>query len=153
MAEEQRQRISNRYEVLEQIGLGGMGVVYRVRHIFLDRDFALKVLPSQLMESQELIDRFRFEAQLMAQLDHPNIVKVSDFDYDAEKDFYYYVMEYIQGKTLSRYLRDKGPLPLPEVLDISRQAADALTYAHNRPQPITRVLPNVSSQTRSDPEY
>ena len=124
------QLISNKYEFIRQLGLGGMGVVYQVRHVNLDYIYALKVLPAQLMESPELVTRFRFEAQLMAQLNHPGIVKVIDFDQDTEQGFYYYIMEYIEGKTLGQHLRGKGALALPELLAISRQSAEALAYAH-----------------------
>lgn len=126
------QLISNKYEFLRQLGLGGMGVVYQVRHVNLGSVYALKVLPAQLMENPDLITRFRFEAQLMAQLNHPGIVKVIDFDQDHEQGFYYYIMEYIEGKTLGQHLRERGALPLSEVLVIARQAAEALAYAHAR---------------------
>lgn len=123
--------ISRKYEVLGQLGQGGMGVVYKVRHTALDTILALKVLPRDLTENPEMVTRFYREARVMARLTHPNIVRVLDIDRDDTLDFHYFVMEYLQGKTLSQYLREKGPLPLPEVLDITSQVARALAYAHN----------------------
>ncbi|HEV8718939.1 MAG TPA: protein kinase [Candidatus Binatia bacterium] len=123
--------ISRKYEVLGQLGQGGMGVVYKVRHTALDTTLALKVLPRDLTEDPEMVTRFYREARVMARLNHPNIVRVLDIDRDESLDFHYFVMEYLQGKTLSQYLREKGPLPLLEVLTISGQIAAALAYAHN----------------------
>src|SRR5262245_18301189 len=128
--------ISRKYEVLGQLGQGGMGVVYKVRHTALDTILALKVLPRDLTENPEMITRFYREARVMARLSHPNIVRVLDIDRNESLDFHYFVMEYLQGKTLSQYLREKGPLPLPEVLTISGQVASALAYAHNHKPPV-----------------
>ena len=122
--------ISRKYEVIGQLGRGGMGVVYKVRHTALETVLALKVLPSSLMENQEMVARFYREARAMAQLHHANIVRVSDIDRDEELNFSYFVMEYIQGKTLSQYLHEKGSLSLAEALEIARQVASALAYAH-----------------------
>ncbi len=128
--------ISRKYEVLGQLGQGGMGVVYKVRHTALDTTLALKVLPRDLTENSEMVTRFYREARVMARLSHPNIVRVLDIDRDDSLDFHYFVMEYLQGKTLSQYLREKGPLPLPEVLTITGQVAAALAYAHNHTPPV-----------------
>ena len=113
-----------------------MGVVYKVRHTALDTTLALKVLPRDLTENPEMVTRFYREARVMARLTHPNIVRVLDIDRDDTLDFHFFVMEYLQGKTLSQYLREKGPLPLPEVLDITSQVARALAYAHNHKPPV-----------------
>jgi serine/threonine protein kinase len=90
--------ISRKYEVIGQLGRGGMGVVYKARHLNLETILAVKVLPSSLMEDQAMVARFYREAWVMARLSHPNIVRVVDIDRDGEHDFYYFVMEYIQGK-------------------------------------------------------
>jgi len=128
--------ISRKYEVLGQLGQGGMGVVYKVRHTALDTTLALKVLPRELMDNSEMVTRFYREARVMARLNHPHIVRVLDIDRDDSLDFHYFVMEYLQGKTLSQYLREKGPLPLLEVLTITGQVAAALAYAHNHTPPV-----------------
>lgn len=123
--------ISRRYEVLGQLGQGGMGVVYKVRHTVLETILALKVLPAYLMENPDIVARFTREARVVARLHHPNIVRVLDIESDADLNFYYFVMEYIEGETLDQYVRKKGPLPLPEIVEIGKQIASALEYAHN----------------------
>ena len=128
--------ISRKYEVIRQLGRVGVGVVYQVRHVALDMILALKVLPRALMENPEMVTRFYREARILARLRHPNIVRVLDIDRDESLDFHYFVMEYIQGKTLQQYLQEKGSLPLPEVLEIAHQVAKALAYAHNHTPPV-----------------
>lgn len=128
--------ISRKYEVLDQLGQGGMGVVHKVRHMTLDAIFALKALPRDMMENPEMVARFYREARVVARLSHPHIVHVSDIDHDDELQFHYFVMEYIQGQTFAQYLRDRGPLPFPDVLTVGRQVAQALSYAHGCTPPI-----------------
>jgi len=126
--------ISGKYEVLSQVGKGGMGAVYKVRHLTLETTLAVKVLPAELAEDGDLVRRFHQEARLMAQLRHPHIVRVLDVDRDG--DTHFFVMEYVEGMNLSQYLRAQGTLPLLEVLTISRQIAQALEYAHSHQPPI-----------------
>jgi len=128
--------ISRKYEVLGQLGQGGMGVVYKVRHTTLDTILALKVLPRDLIENQEMVARFYREARVVARFNHPNIVRVSDNDHDDTLNFHYFVMEYIQGRTFAQYLKERGLLPLQDVLNITRQVANALAYAHNYTPPV-----------------
>src|SRR5262245_37625732 len=87
------------YAVLEQIGAGGMGVVYRAHDERLDRDVALKVLSPELANDQEFLARFRREARTLSKLNHPNVATVHDFDTEAGTSFI--VMELVQGKSLS----------------------------------------------------
>ncbi len=115
------------YLVAEQIGAGGMGVVYRARDQRLNRDVALKVLPSGSLGDETPRKRFRKEALALAQLNHPNIGTVYDFDTQDDVDFL--VMEYIPGETLGRRLA-KGPLTEKEWVAISLQIAAALEEAH-----------------------
>jgi serine/threonine protein kinase len=126
--------ISGKYEVLSQIGKGGMGEVYQVRHRTLDTLLALKVLPAELAKDADRVRRFHQEARVMAQLRHPNIVHVKDVDRDG--DIHYFVMEYVEGTSLSQYLRERGSLALAEVLYIARQLVLALEYAHNHHPPV-----------------
>jgi predicted Ser/Thr protein kinase len=128
--------ISGRYEELEQLGQGSQGVVYKVRHIEHKTDLALKVLPSYLLEDEEMVARFEKEALVMTRLRHRNIARVLGSGRDEVLKLHFIVMEYIQGKNLKQHLREKGPLPLPEVLEITRQIAGALEYAHSQPSPI-----------------
>jgi serine/threonine protein kinase len=126
--------ISGKYEVLSQIGRGGMGEVYQVRHRTLDTLLALKVLPVELAKDADLVRRFHQEARVMAQLRHPNIVHVKDVDRDG--DMHYFVMEYVEGMSLKQYLHERGSLALAEVLYIARQLVLALEYAHNHQPPV-----------------
>lgn len=128
--------ISRRYEVLEKVGQGGMATVYKVRHTTLGSISALKILPQDLMEDPEMVSRFYREARIMAQLGHPNIVRVLDIDHDEGLNFHYLVMEYVEGQTLRQRLDAGGPLSLPETLAMGRQVGSALAYAHAHPPPI-----------------
>ncbi|HXG20109.1 MAG TPA: protein kinase [Methylomirabilota bacterium] len=93
---------SNKYEELEQLGQGGQGVVYKVRHVEHKTILALKVIPSQLLENPELAARFEREVQIMTRLRHRNIVEVLGSGRDASLNLSYIVMEFIQGKTRAR---------------------------------------------------
>ncbi|MGE4093714.1 MAG: protein kinase, partial [Candidatus Binatia bacterium] len=128
--------ISRKYEVVGQLGQGGMGLVYKVRHTTLQNILALKVLPADLMDDEEMLARFYREARVMAHLSHPHIVRVMDIDRDDNMNLHYFVMEYIEGITLGQYIKNKGGLTPPEIIDISRQVAGALSYAHNHNPPI-----------------
>jgi tRNA A-37 threonylcarbamoyl transferase component Bud32/Tol biopolymer transport system component len=128
--------ISRRYEVIEKVGQGGMATVYKVRHTTLGSISALKVLPQDLMEDPEMVSRFYREARIMAQLGHPNIVRVLDIDHDEALNFHYLVMEYVEGQTLRERLDAGGPLPLAETLTMGRQVGSALAYAHGHVPPI-----------------
>lgn len=120
--------IAGKYEVTGELGRGGMGVVYQVRHRELGAVFALKTLRATLTEETEAVGRFYHEAWIIAQLRHPNIVKV--FDVGRDGDRHYFVMEYVQGRSLREILDRDGPLPLSQVLAISQQVGQALAYAH-----------------------
>ena len=87
-----------KYQVYERIGRGGMADVYQGRHIRLDRDVAIKVLHSHLAEGEDFLARFEHEARAIASLQHPHIVQV--YDFDAQDDFIYMVMEFIRGGNL-----------------------------------------------------
>jgi serine/threonine protein kinase len=124
-----------KYELRERIGRGGMAEVYKAYHAALDRYVALKVLHPFLSEDTEFKGRFEREARNVAQLRHPNIVQVYDFDFDPARSLYYMVMEYIDGPTLRAYLMQcsfEGHLaPIDEAIRITRDLARALAYAHS----------------------
>jgi serine/threonine protein kinase/tetratricopeptide (TPR) repeat protein len=120
-------RTLGRYRVLEQIGAGGMGVVYRAHDERLDRDVALKVLPPGTLGDEAARRRFRKEAQALSQLNHPNIATVHDFDTQEGVDFL--VMEEIPGITLDRKL-EGGALAEKEIARYGMQLADGLAAAH-----------------------
>jgi eukaryotic-like serine/threonine-protein kinase len=115
------------YAIVEQIGAGGMGVVYRAIDQRLHRDVALKVLPAGKLGDDAPRKRFRKEALALAKLNHPNIGTV--FDFDTQNDIDFLVMEYIPGETLGERL-SKGTLPEKEWIAISLQIAAALEEAH-----------------------
>ena len=115
------------YRLLEKVGKGGMGVVYRARDTQLERDVALKVLPAGLLADQAARKRFRKEALALAKLNHPNIEAVYEFDTQDDVDFL--VMEYIPGVTLDEKLA-AGALPEKEVLRLGAELAQGLAAAH-----------------------
>src|SRR5580765_3063323 len=115
------------YRILEQIGAGGMGVVYRAHDERLDRDVALKVLSPELAGDREFLARFRREARTLSKLNHPNIATVHDFDTDAGTSFI--VMELVRGTSLIDKIRT-GPIPEPELLRLATQLLDGLGAAH-----------------------
>ena len=115
------------YEIVAPLGAGGMGEVYRARDSRLGRDVAVKVLPQHLSANADVRARFEREAKTVSSLNHPNICTLFDVGREGETD--YLVMELVEGETLSERLH-KGPLPMPEVLRIGAQIADALDRAH-----------------------
>ncbi|MEQ6387779.1 Stk1 family PASTA domain-containing Ser/Thr kinase [Bacillaceae bacterium S4-13-58] len=121
-------RLSDRYQIREAIGGGGMANVYLARDLILDRDVAIKVLRLEYSNDEEFINRFRREAQSAISLSHPNIVNI--FDVGEEDDIYYIVMEYVPGMTLKKYIQKYGPLEVEESLDIMQQIISAITHAH-----------------------
>jgi serine/threonine protein kinase/Flp pilus assembly protein TadD len=127
-------KLIGKYEVRERLGRGGMAEVYKAFHPNLNRSVALKILHPHLADAPDFIGRFRREAQSVAQLHHPHIVQI--FDFDAQADLTYMVMEYIAGPSLKARLDDlyrRGErLPLAEVLAIFRALLDAVGYAHQQ---------------------
>lgn len=124
-----RKRIGN-YDVIEEIGRGGMAVVYKALHTSLERIVAIKELHSSLREDRELVERFKREAKAAASLSHSNIVQVYDFWND--RNTYYLAMEYIDGIDLKTILERCERLPLEIALIIAIQICDAIDFAHQR---------------------
>jgi serine/threonine-protein kinase len=121
-------RSLSHYQVLEKIGEGGMGEVYRARDEHLGRDVAIKVLPSGTLSDEKTRKRFRTEALALSKLNHPNIATVHDFDTQEGTDFI--VMELVEGASLSEVLK-VGSLPKNEISELGAQIADALEEAHD----------------------
>jgi eukaryotic-like serine/threonine-protein kinase len=117
------------YEVLQLLGAGGMGEVYRARDSRLKRDVAVKVLPNNLAYDPQRASRFEREAQLLASLNHPNIASI--YGLEESGNVRAFVMELVEGFTLAERIA-RGPLRLSEALAIARQIAEALEYAHER---------------------
>src|SRR5450755_2368317 len=118
----------SRYSIVEQLGAGGMGVVYRARDERLQRDVALKILPLSAVADDNARRRLEREARYLAQLSHANIAGIYDFDSDGGVDFL--VMEYVSGGALN--LRSSGGFTDAELADIGMQLADGLAAAHER---------------------
>lgn len=118
----------NRYELLEKIGEGGMGIVYKAKCSLLNRFVAVKILKSELSTSKDFIDRFMREANSIAKLSHPNIVSIHDVC--IENNINFIVMEYIDGKTLKEIIIENKQLNPSMTLDICLQIAKALEFAH-----------------------
>jgi serine/threonine protein kinase len=116
------------YQVLEPIGKGGMGEVYKGFQATLNRQVAIKILPEQLAKNPEFRTRFEREARMVAVLKHPNIVSI--FDFGDVQGKHYMVMEFVDGQAMSDYMRASGKLPLDEVRNLVTDIASALDYAH-----------------------
>ena len=120
-------KIAN-YEILEKIGQGGMGSVFKARQLSLDRIVALKILNPNLSKDTSFCERFIKEARSVAKLGHPNIIV--GIDVGQHGKYYYFAMEYVEGETALRILRDEGPFQEQRALDIALQTAKALEHAH-----------------------
>lgn len=121
--------ISNRYEILEKVGSGGMSDVYKARCHKLNRNVAIKVLKQEFSQDKNFVSKFRVEAQNAAGLAHPNIVSV--YDVGQDQGLYYIVMELVEGITLKQYIARKGKLSVKEAVSIAIQIAQGIECAHN----------------------
>jgi serine/threonine-protein kinase len=121
--------IRGKYKLIAKVGQGGMGSVYKALHLAFDELRALKVIAPELLSDELFVKRFKHEAVITRRLQHPNAVRVDDID-EAEDGRPYIVMEFIDGKSLKKLIREEGPLPVPRVLSIIRQSASALDAAH-----------------------
>jgi len=118
------------FELIEKIGQGGMGSVYKARQISMDRLVALKLLPENLARDPQFVSRFYREARASARLDHPNVIR--GIAVGEVEGSHYFAMEYVQGRSLSQILKEQELLPLDEALDIMLQVTRALSHAHDR---------------------
>lgn len=120
------------YRVLERIGQGGMGTVYRAVHRRLDKPVALKVLPTAEARSAEMAARFEREMLAIGRLEHPNLVRAYDAGESADGRFLFLAMELVEGEDLGKWVKRRGPLPVAEACEIVRQAAVGLDYIHRQ---------------------
>ncbi|MCB0294023.1 MAG: serine/threonine protein kinase, partial [Calditrichaeota bacterium] len=118
------------YHILEKLGEGGMGVVYKAEDTRLKRPVALKFLPAHLTRDKEANQRFIHEAQAASALDHPNVCTIFQVD-ETEDGQVFIAMGYYQGETLKQRIRS-GPLPVETALNIAIQIADGLVHAHEK---------------------
>ena len=121
-------KLADRYEILAELGRGGMGVVYRAKDPVLNRDVAVKLIPPGNL-TKDAEERFQREAQIVAQMDHPSIVPI--YDLGRHEGSLFFVMPVLANTNLRQLLRE-GSLRLGDVLDVGTQVADALDYSHAR---------------------
>ena len=121
-----------RYRLLSLLGKGGMSSVYLAEHTVMKRRCALKVLPAKRVNDASYLGRFHREAQAVAALDHPNIVRAYDVDMtqDAGIDIHFLSMEFVQGKSLLELVQEKGLIPIQDAVEYIRQSAHGLDHAH-----------------------
>ncbi len=125
-----RQATLGEYEIVREIGQGGMATVYLAHEIALDRKVAIKVMSPQFLHGVEMIERFKREARFAASLNHPHIIPI--YAVRESQHLLYFIMKYIGGRSLDAILRDAGPLPFPMVRSILADVGSALDYAHRQ---------------------
>ncbi|HET9708478.1 MAG TPA: protein kinase, partial [Gemmatimonadales bacterium] len=123
-----RRALGDDYELLNEIGSGGFGRVYRARDLGLEREVAIKVLHPQLTADPGVMERFRREAQLAARLRHPNIVSV--YDIQSRAGLQWYVMELVPGANVAQLVKKEGPFPIQKTERLLFEALSALEHAH-----------------------
>ncbi len=123
--------LDDRYVVLAELGRGGMGHVYLVKHLQTGRQEALKVLRPELAASPESVSRLRREARAVNRLHHPNIITMYDFG-RLPDGRYYLTMEFAEGESLAKVIDRDGPPPVSRTIDLLKQACRALDHAHQR---------------------
>ncbi|MGH2708774.1 MAG: serine/threonine-protein kinase, partial [Actinomycetota bacterium] len=128
MVERLRRATLGEFEIGRELGRGGMAAVFLAHEISLDRKVAIKVMSPGLLLGDGMIDRFRHEAITIAHLHHPNIVSV--YSVRQVEGLHFFVMRYVQGRSLEQVIQQVGRLPLPMVRSILHQVGSALTYAH-----------------------
>ena len=132
--------LGRRYRLDARIGRGGMSTVYRAFDTVLERTIAIKLMHREIATDSDQLERFRREARAVAQLQHPNIVRVIDAGEEEASDHGlldgvgtpYIVLEYVEGETLKELIRREGPLEVPEALAYAIEVARALGAAHDR---------------------
>src|ERR1700741_4359878 len=122
-----RQELNEEYEILDELGRGGMAIVFKAKENQLDREVAIKVLPFSLAFDKEFVERFQREARTSAKLEHPHIIPI--YRVGKSGRVIYFVMKFLRGKSLSDVI-EKGPLAPSETRKLLSEAASALGYAH-----------------------
>src|SRR5438128_9715407 len=125
------QTLAGKYKIEKLIKRGGMGAVYRGKHVLMDKTVAIKVLRPSLAADHEVVTRFSREAKAASRISHPHAVSVTDFG-EAENGVVFLVMEYLDGRTLKEIIRSEGALALDRIVEIVRQVAGALDAAHGQ---------------------
>src|SRR2546428_11643673 len=123
--------LAGKYLIEKLIKRGGMGAVYRGKHVLMDKTVAIKVLRPSLAVDDVVVARFSREAKAASRISHPHAVSVTDFG-EAENGVVFLVMEYLDGRTLKDVIRHEGPMPLGRAVEIVRQVSGALDAAHKQ---------------------
>src|SRR5213596_1126841 len=123
-----REQLKDEYEILDELGRGGMAIVFKAREKQLEREVAIKVLPFSLAFDKEFVERFQREARTSAKLEHPSIIPI--YRVGKSGRVIYFVMKFLRGKPLSSVLAARGSLPPAEIRQVLVQVARALAYAH-----------------------
>ena len=121
--------LAGRYQLIEKLGQGGMGAVYKGQHVKMNRLTAIKILTADLADNPEFVTRFEREAEMASHIDNPHAVSIYDFG-EADDGLVYLAMEFLDGEPLSSVIAREGALPIDRVVSITRQAAEALEAAH-----------------------
>jgi eukaryotic-like serine/threonine-protein kinase len=122
--------VADRYRLIEHLGEGGMGSVYKAEHIRMGKALAVKILRGDFARDPSAVERFRAEARIVSRLSHPNTIAVFDFGEIEALGGFYLAMEYVPGRDLARVLRDEGRLAAPRAADIGEQILGSLAEAH-----------------------
>jgi len=125
-----RQELNEEYEILDELGRGGMAIVFKAKEKQLEREVAIKVLPFSLAFDKEFVERFQREARTSARLEHPNIIPI--YRVGKSGRIIYFVMKFLRGKPLSSVLATRGSLPPLEIKKILAEVGRALSYAHKK---------------------
>jgi TonB family protein len=125
-----RQELNEEYEILDELGRGGMAIVFKAKEKQLEREVAIKVLPFSLAFDKEFVERFQREARTSARLEHPNIIPI--YRVGKSGRIIYFVMKFLRGKPLSSVLATRGSLPAGEIKKILAEVGRALSYAHKK---------------------
>jgi len=125
-----RQELNEEYDILEELGRGGMAIVFKAKEKQLDREVAIKVLPFSLAFDKEFVERFQREARTSAKLEHPNIIPI--YRVGKSGRIIYFVMKFLRGKPLSSVLAARGSLPPAEIKKVLAEVGRALSYAHKK---------------------
>lgn len=139
-----------RYKLLDRIGKGGMGVVFKAQHAVMDRVVALKVMSRALLNNSQAVARFNREVRTAAALNHPNII--SAYDADCVGNTHFLVMEYVDGRDLNAWLKARGVFPIAGAIDCALQTAQGLSYAHRQGM-VHRDIKPVNLLVRWDTEH
>ncbi|MSR05932.1 MAG: PEGA domain-containing protein [Gemmatimonadetes bacterium] len=123
-----KEALSGEYELIKELGRGGMAIVFKARDKSLDREVAIKVLPFSLAFDKDFVERFQREAKTSAKLEHPNIIPI--YRVGKTDKIIFFVMKFLRGTSLSDAIEKEGPLPVPKIRHLLAEAARALHYAH-----------------------